>query len=309
MMSTLSPGGPTCAEHGARSRVQELLSGWPAGREAAQRYPGVETFTDGGWVKLWAVVKVADRPWPPRAAEVAVPLAEDLARMTMELGGQVKWSLGGASGLRLQAEWPVEAFADSAVVVEALDQGCRAGLARFAADLVPGEAGAASIARAEVPATTTIQALSAESGWEASRRGDGSLSVVLDVSGRPCVATLVGLPGELAIRVSLLNLAGCGPESRRALALLALRVNACLLWVRSGWLKVEDGEAVGLEVRLPVVPGGALVGVALGALSVACRRVGREVAALADKSVAAQFTGIAMEAQINQVSNNQGISL
>jgi hypothetical protein len=128
----------------------------------------------------------------------------------------------------------------------------------------------------------------AERGWPLERRDAARFTVELDAPGLLSQAGVERQGPELSVSIEVLRGAALTENSRRAAALFLLTLTAMLRLVRGAAVETPD-PAVRIEARLPAVPTGTELDLALLALSLACRLCTRELRGLSDNLMARTY--------------------
>lgn len=146
------------------------------------------------------------------------------------------------------------------------------------------------VADADRAPSPDLLRLCSEIGWACTERAGGPLTVPVGEGPSAFEATAeVVDSGYVCFTARLLDASGLSHASRRAIGILLLGVSAAVRSVKG----VAWGDGKSEYAGVASVCGQAASGVALdrslGALTVACGMVGREVLALRDKSLAREY--------------------
>jgi hypothetical protein len=228
--------------------------------------------------------------------------AWQLLQHNAALGGAVRLALGAAGGIVARADLPLDADLDVSDRIQAICRSIETAKARV--DGAPRSSKPAPDALGpSIPRPDALPGICAEAGWPLRRHEDGRFGVGLDVPGAFHEAAL-GSRGEDTVAWSSLfddvidGTHPPAPASRRALAVLLLRSCGLVRLVRACAAPDDGEQRLWLEVPFAGTPTPAELSHALGALSVACRLVGREANVLRhDPTVAALY--------VRQWSDNQ----
>ncbi len=224
--------------------------------------PTVSARLDDGWLVL-------HRPVAAESSRVA-PAASWLRRGG-ELPGAAKFALGADAQMRLRTDVPLEGDLDTCL---------RAACGALCSEDPAG--GARDQAAATPEATSALEQLCVEAGWQFATRPDGSLAVELPVRDSYAVARLAPFAsGAVQVSVDVAHEAdAAAPACQEALAIFLLRLNDVVRFARAALSGPENETHVRLEVVFPSQPSAPELDHALAALAVAWDLCSREVEAL-----------------------------
>lgn len=207
----------------------------------------------------------------------------DLALDNARLDGGLKYALASdGETLRLRADIHLNADADIArrirVVLEGLAEKRR-----------PTGRGSSKPASA----MPDLSALCEEAEWPFTARSGGRLAVELEARKAFFQAIIEPLPNGTALaRAELAAWESLSEDCRKAVGGLLLSASEIVRMAR-GLATEEDGRiTAAFEVAFPDRPSAQELRLALSALSVAARTCGREVKALGNETVAAQYLAV-----------------
>lgn len=204
--------------------------------------------------------------------------AWDLLRRNAALRGEARVVLAGAAP-EVVVDLPC---ADEDGMADRLAAACEA-VVRAAEGIAPPGAGSEA---ATAPDPVWSRTLS-EHGWTLAQRGDGRLAVELDAPGLAARAHIEHIGADVSVSAEILRIGAAATAAREAMARYALTVTGLVRMVRAA--AGGEPEALRLEVRLGSPSSGTDLALAVSALSVAYRRAGRELRALADPAMAATY--------------------
>lgn len=232
-----------------------------------------------------------EEPWlclrTPVAGETGPAAPWHLLLLNRALRGAARVVQGDRGGVELQVDLPLH---DPELAGERLEAACAsfrrtgaaiAGKPDDALDPVP-DAGDDSD-----PGASWVR-LGGEHGWQLESREAGRFAVDLDAPGMLSQAYAEGQGGELCLWIEVLKHPALSEQSRRAVGLFVLTLTGRLRMVR-GTATESNSQTVRLEVRLPALPTGAELDLALAALSLACRLCTRELRGLSDNLLAGMY--------------------
>lgn len=277
------------------SSVQQSAGGWAFVLSNGSTIAGTARIDDG-----WLVL---DAPLSSRRRRRALRPQRlwRLLEWNGRLAGLAKFALLPRTGcLHLRAEIPLDDGADApgarsaaacAAEVRRACDGWRAAAARYRRkriDPAPPHLGD------DAAATCELAVLCRQSGWAFDERGDGRLSVALDLADRSQRALLDRRPdGSLAAQAEILAAPALPPAARDALALLLITACGVVRMARAAVEETgDDGDrrtAARLEANLAPPASPAALSEALSALSVAAGLCGREARALQDERLAREY--------------------
>lgn len=236
-----------------------------------------------GWLELSTPLP----PWSPLRDDHLLAL-----RLSAQLPGSSRIGrLFGEAEIRVHADASVEHVADLARWTRDVCSGFSAIVHMTAlTDTTPllsaADPAAASITAAELERACRM------SGWPVARTGDAGVRAgIVTQTGEysACYAREACIPP--AFVVELCDLKGQSAVCRRAMAALLLAVSGSVRWVKGAFVYGGDGTTAALLSPL-ACPLEQSADEALSALSVACQLVAREVRALADERLAADYLAL-----------------
>lgn len=270
-----------------------------------------------GWPYPWNAAWRDD--WFTFELRLAAPLGEELellARAGSPLAGGAKFALSAAGSLALAGELRLPAEQLVAPVLHSLLDGVNSGLRAWALTTAsrgtpvappPGRSRFAAFQGGTPPLSVEdLRLLSEEAGWPVKVR-DAAVVADLAVADGYFQATLASEPHAVRVFTDVVSLTGLATESRRALALALLRLNGSVRAVSASFQGGGADESARLAVVLPARLEATQLGEALTALSATCRWVHRELAALADSRLAADYlaaAGFPLQHQPTAVNTN-----
>jgi hypothetical protein len=231
--------------------------------------------------------------------------AEVLARATLALPGSVKWALDHALNPTLQAEVPLRSFAETEEAQEAAARALEAAVLSVISHAAPVGAPDSGPAAEPCLSAAGLVSLCQEANWQAVPRDNGSVRVTLDVPAALASADISATPSAIRLWTEICDPHQFSDVQRRALAVMLLRANAFLRWVRGGFFPGTGLGVAGFEISIPAPATAATVAEALGALSVASRVCAREAATLADRQIAELFLAAATGWSPDSTTNNE----
>jgi hypothetical protein len=131
-----------------------------------------------------------------------------------------------------------------------------------------------------------LESLCAESGWVATRRSSGRLTVTLR-TGAHHQATVTPLDAGVRLWLAALDCGSLPPASRLAAAAIALQTTARLPLVRAAVDALPS--QIGFEAAFDALPGPEELNAAFGALSAAAEATGEIFLALQDETLARDY--------------------